>query len=131
MTNADVPKDLSSMTTEKVDSLLQSLEQTEPIFHSLGTPELAENDEAVRQLVGMGKQIVPHLVQLIQGNAPRKTAAYVAMVLGLIGDARAVEPLRALRARYQTRKSQHDWDYAVIGQCNVALSQLEKPTPRE
>lgn len=130
MTNADVPKDLSSLT-KKVDSLLQSLEQTQPIFHSLGTPELADNDEAVGQLVGMGSQIVPHLIHRIQGNAPQKTAAYVALVLGQLGDARALEPLRALRARYQTRKSQHEWDYAVIGQCNVALSKLEPPTPRE
>lgn len=117
------------MTTKKVDSLLQSLEQTQPMFHSLGTPELAENDEAVRQLVGLGTKIVPHLVDRIHGDAPRKTAAYVAMVLGRLGDARAVEPLRGLRARYQARTSQDDWDYAVIGQCNVALSRLEKPRP--
>jgi hypothetical protein len=42
------------MTTHKVDSLLQALEQMQPMFHSLGTPVLAENDEALSQLVRKG-----------------------------------------------------------------------------
>jgi HEAT repeat protein len=117
------------MTTHKVDSLLQALEQMQPMFHSLGTPVLAENDEALSQLVRMGTKIVPYLVGRIQGDAPKKTAAYAAMVLGRLGDARGVEPLRNLRATFQARQSKDEWDYAVIGQCDLALSRLEKPSP--
>jgi hypothetical protein len=119
----------AQMTTQKVDSLLQALEQMQSMFHSLGTPVLAENDETLRQLVRMGTKIVPYLVDRVQSDAPKKTAAYAAMVLGRLGDARGVEPLRDLRARYQMRKAKDEWDYAVVGQCNVALSRLENPSP--
>lgn len=117
------------MKTKTVDSLLKLIEETEPVFYSLGTPELAENNEAMGQLVGMGAEVVPQLVERIQGNASKKTAAYAAMALGLLGDARAVEPLLGLRLRYQSHEPKDEWDYAVIGQCQVALSRLEKPSP--
>jgi len=118
------------MTKKNLDLLLGSLERTQPMFYSHGTPVLAENDEAVRQLVEMGAEIVPDLVRRIQGDIPKATAAYAAMVLGRLGDVRAVGPLSNLRDRYQTREPKDEWDFAVIGQCNIALSRLEKESPQ-
>lgn len=112
----------------EVDSLLDELEKTEPAFESLGTPEPRETD-AVRRLVAMGAPIVPHLIERTRAAGSAKTMAYLALILGRIGDARAVTPLRELQARYQAREPKGEWDYAVLGQCNVALGRLEGAPP--
>ena len=40
-------------------------------------------------------------------------------------DARVAESLRELRATYQAREAKGEWEYAVIGQCNLALQALD------
>jgi len=47
-------------------------------------------------------------------------------VLNQLGDVRALAALLDLRARYQQRETKDEWDYAVIGQCNLAIEQLQK-----
>ncbi len=117
---------MTSLTpAKKVDSLLSDLNRVEPISFDLGTPELFEID-AVRQLLAMGTAIVPHLLECLQGNVSKKRIAYVVLVLNHLGDVRALAPLRDLRARYQQRETKDEWDYAVIGQCNLAIEQLQK-----
>ena len=49
----------------------------------------------------------------------------VARVLKKIGDARALANLRRLRSRYQALDQKNEWDFAVIGQCNLAIQALE------
>lgn len=112
---------------DQVDSLLRDLDRAEPVSFDLGTPELAE-PAAVHQLAAMGTAIVPHLLERMQGDLPQKRVAYIVLVLNRIGDVRALAPLVDLRARYQQRGTKDEWDYAVIGQCNVAIEQLEKRT---
>jgi len=114
---------------EQIDSLLSDLERVEPASFDLGTPELFEVD-AVHQLVVMGKTIVPHLLERMQGDVPKKRIAYIVLVLNYIGDVRALAPLVDLRACYQQRETKDEWDYAVIGQCNLAIEQLEKKSAR-
>jgi hypothetical protein len=109
----------------KIDSLLSELDVAEPVSFDLGTPELPELD-AVPQLVAMETAIVPHLLECIHGNVPKKRIAYIALVLNHLGDVRALAPLLDLRARYQQREIKDEWDYAVIGQCNLAIEQLQK-----
>jgi hypothetical protein len=117
---------MTSLTpAEKVDSLLSELDRAEPVSFDLGTPELSELD-AVHHLVTMGTEIVPHLLESIQGNMAKKRVAYIALVLNRIGDVRALAPLLDLRARYQQHENKDEWDYAVIGQCNLAIEQLQK-----
>jgi hypothetical protein len=110
---------------EKAKSLLNELDAVEPVSFNLGTPELAETD-AVHQLVAMGAAIVPYLLESIQGDKPKRRVAYVVLALNRIGDIRAIAPLIDLRAYYQQREPKDEWDYAVIGQCNLAIEHLEK-----
>ena len=110
---------------DNVDRLLGELEKVEPPFETLGTPVLGETD-AVKRLVLMGGKIVPNLLERTKETSSPKRLAYIALILGRIGDQRAVEPLRVLRARFQGQASKSMWDYAVIGQCDVALSKLSK-----
>ncbi|HMD99872.1 MAG TPA: hypothetical protein VKM93_21405 [Terriglobia bacterium] len=119
---------MESLTlADQVDSLLSELDAAEPVSFDLGTPELPELD-AVHQLVAMGTAIVPHLLECAQGNAPKKRVAYIAMVLNQLGDVRALAPLLDLRAHHQQREIKDEWDYAVIGQCDLAIEQLQGKT---
>lgn len=118
---------MSSKTPrEGVESLLMTLEGVQPVAYDLGTPQLAE-PEAVQTLVGMGPAIVPALIEHLSGERSKQQLAYAAMVLGRIGDRQALVSLQELRARFQARVPKDEWDYAVIGQCNVAIAHLEPP----
>jgi hypothetical protein len=117
---------MNSLTLpEKVDSLLSELDLAEPVSFDLGTPELPELD-AVRELAAMGTAIVPHLLERMQSNVPKKRIAYIVLVLNRLGDLRALAPLLDLRMRYQQSKIKGEWDYAVIGQCNLAIQALQQ-----
>lgn len=107
----------------KAEQLLDVLERTEPAFYGSGTPQPDETEEA-RELIAMGPAIVPHLIARMRDDVSSKKAASIALVLGRIGDARAAEPLRELCERYERREAKDEWDYAVIGQCNVARSRI-------
>jgi hypothetical protein len=121
---------MTSLTpAQQVDSLLSNLDRVEPISFDLGTPEVLEID-AVRQLVAMGTAVVPLLLERLQGDVPKKRIAYIVLVLNHIGDVRALAPLVELRALYQQRNIKDEWDFAVLGQCNLAIEQLEKKTVR-
>ncbi len=110
---------------QKVDSLLDELNQVDPVSHDLGTPELPTVN-ALNELVDMGREITPLLIERIQQTDSSKRIAYSVMALNYLGDMRALTPLRELCARYQAREMKNEWDYAVIGQCNLAIEALEK-----
>ena len=111
--------------TEKVDSLLDDLDRAEPVSFDLGTPQLSET-AAMHALVDMGTETMPILLERIQGSGSKKRIAYIVLVLNNIGDIRALTPLRDLRARYQQFETKDEWDYAIIGQCNLAIKKLEE-----
>lgn len=115
----------SDTPAEQVDSLLSELDRAEPLSFDLGTPEGCES-HLVHQLVVAGPTIVPHLLERMQGNAPKKRVAHIVLVLRLIGDVRALTPLVDLCALYKERETKDEWDYAVIGQCNLAIKELQK-----
>ena len=112
-------------TPEIVDALLTDLDSVEPVSFDLGTPEVSEVD-AVRELVRMGPDIVPVLLERIGQGAPKKRTAYVVLALKQIGDTRALAPLLDLRTAYQARATKDEWDHAVIGQANLAIEQLRR-----
>lgn len=114
--------------SEKIDSFLSELELVEPISFDLGTPSLPEVD-TVYQLVTMGQEIVPYLLECIQSDVSKKGLAYIVLVLNHIGDIRALVPLVNLRVHYQQREEKDEWDYAVIGQCSLAIKRLKKNIP--
>ena len=110
---------------EKIDSLLSELDAVEPVSYDLGTPGLPEVD-AMRQLIAMGTEIVPHLLERLSGAESKKRIAYIVLVLKYLGDVRALAPLLDFCARFRQRETKDEWDYAVIGQCNLAIEQLQK-----
>lgn len=110
---------------QKVDSLLDELNQIDPASYDLGTPELLEAN-ALNELVEMGCEITPLLIERIQVNDSSKRLAYAVMALERLGDSRALGPLRELCARYRALDRKDEWDYALIGQCNSAIVALEK-----
>jgi hypothetical protein len=118
----------SPALAQRVDSLLAEAEKADPVSYNLGTPVLIQGDP-VSRLVDLGAEIVPYLIDVSRGDASSRRHAYVALVLGRIGEAAAIAPLRDLCARYQRREPKDEWDYAVIGQCNHAMSQLENSSP--
>ena len=110
---------------EKVQALLAELEQQPPTAYDLGTPQLAETP-AVESLVRMGAVIEPELIEAMDSSASRKQVAYAILVLGRLGEQQALEPLKRLRERYEGRQSKDEWDFAVIGQCNTAIAELQR-----
>jgi hypothetical protein len=117
---------MTSLTpAERVDALLSELEGVEAVSFDLGTPDVFEHD-AVRQLVAMGTEAVPHLLERMQGDAPKKRVVYIALALNRIGDVRALAPLADICRIYQQRATKDQWDYAVLVQCKLAIEQLEK-----
>ncbi len=114
---------IDSSLQEKINSVLRALEAQEPVEYELGTPQLVETKEVI-ELVDLGSRIVPYLLELTKSEEPKATA-YIVLVLDKLRDARAIKPLRELREKYQKHKHKTEWDYAVIGQCNVAIDALE------
>jgi hypothetical protein len=106
----------------RIRALLDALAAREPLAHDLGTPQPLEAEE-LTELVALGPDAVPVLSELAP-NVPARSAAYIAVALGRLGDPRAFQPLRDLRAAYQRREPKSEWDFAVIGQCTRALSSL-------
>lgn len=115
----------SPRLAQKVDSLLRDLESGSTLSFDLGIPELQETG-AFHELISIGPEVVPHLLDRLQGNASKKLVAYIVLALNRIGDIRALAPLSALQARYQEREMKDEWDFAVIGQCNLAIKQLQE-----
>ena len=116
---------MTIINSDQVDLLLRELDRAEPMSFNLGTPEVFES-VPVHQLVVMGTAAVQHLLECMESDVPNNRMASIAFVLGQIGDRRALSSLIALRARYQERATKDEWDYAVIGQCNLAVEQLQK-----
>ena len=104
--------------------MLAKLEQQEVVIIELGTPQIFETEE-VNELVELGPEIVPYLIELLGSESPKKVA-YIVLILGNIRDKRALEPLQKLRAEYQSLEHKTEWNYAVIGQCNTAIATLEQ-----
>jgi hypothetical protein len=113
----------SADLAETIESLLSEAERQEPVSFRLGTPVLPEGG-AVRRLVELGAEAVPHLVEATRREDSSRRLAYVALALGRIGDPSAAGPLRELRARCRRRPPRDEWDHAVVGQCNVAIDRL-------
>jgi hypothetical protein len=54
---------------------------------------------------------------------------WAVLALGELGDTGVLDSLRALRAQYQARQNPTMWDFAVIGQLNLAIARLEPLSP--
>jgi HEAT repeat protein len=113
----------SRASRRRVEALLDALEDLESPGSELGTPVLAQSSE-LDEIVALGPAAVPQLLSLLQDQTA-KVAAYLVLALNRIGDRRALEDLRRLRSHYQALDSQGEWEYAVIGQCNLAIRALE------
>jgi hypothetical protein len=111
--------------SQKVDQFLGDVDRIEPVSYDLGTPALLET-EALHLLVGLGPAVVPVLLERLPREESAKRSAYLVLALNKLHDQRALAPLRELRARCQLRAGKNEWDYALIGQCNLAIADLEK-----
>lgn len=107
----------------RIQSLLDALEGLESPASDLGAPLLAHSEE-LDEIIALGPAMVPQLLRLLE-NQPAKTAAYVVAALNEIGDRRALAGLRRLRSHYQALDEKNEWDFAVIGQCNLAIQAME------
>ncbi len=112
-----------SAIQKRIKILVESLENKEVIIYDLGTPQIAETEE-VRELVALGNRIVPYLMEMARTAKP-KVVAYIVLVLSKLTSENTVIFLHKLKARYQAIESKTEWEYAVIGQCNVALYALD------
>jgi hypothetical protein len=115
---------VSALQKKKIRALLEKLQGQEPVVFELGTPQIEETGE-VDQLVALAPKAFSYLLELL-ATEPSKSAAYLALVLGKLKDRRALEPLRKFRANYQAREAKTEWDYAAIGQANLAIAALEQ-----
>jgi len=110
---------------EQVDRLLSVFDRLDPVSFDLGTPDVSESG-AVDELVNMGAKIVTLLLERIQTNVSKRRIAYIVLALNRLGDGRALPILLELRGNFQGIETKDEWDYAVIGQCNLAIKQLRK-----
>ncbi|NCQ71421.1 hypothetical protein [Microcystis aeruginosa] len=107
----------------EVEALLTQLEAKSPIIYDLGTPQIVET-QAVRDLLALGQPILPYLLDRLQTASPKVTA-YLVFVLGQLGDSSTIIPLQTVRTRYKNISNKSEWEYVVIGQCNIAIDNLE------
>lgn len=114
---------MQTTCAEEVDRLLAEMEREEPVSDELGTPDLVETD-ASRRLVAMGSAAVPPLLEHLRRGISARRAAYAVRALARIGDPRVLPELQALRARHQALDQPGEWDFAVIGQCTLAIRAL-------
>jgi hypothetical protein len=110
-------------TDARIEELLRNLDSSEPGSYQLGTPELAETDD-LRQLVALGAGAVPSLLSRLRDEQSSKRAAFIVLALNRIGYRPALEPIAEILARYENRPHKNAWDYALIGQCRLAIAHL-------
>lgn len=107
----------------QIEEALTEVDSVEPGSYQLGTPELPETD-ALQNLVGMGTAAVPHLLARLGDEQPSKRVAVIVRALSRIGYRPALEDVTKVLARYERRHPKNAWDYAVIGQCRLAIERL-------
>lgn len=117
----------SSSLESQIEALLTQIEAESPVIYDLGTPQIVET-QTVRDLLALGQPIVPYLLDQLQTASPKVTA-YLVFVLGRLGDSSTLAPLQTVRTRYKNIPNKTDWEYAVIGQCNIAIDNLEPVNP--
>lgn len=117
---------MSSAEREDIEQILAELDLAEPVSFDLGTPDLQDVD-AVWRLVALGPPIVPRLLEQIRERGiPKKRIAYVVLALARLDGIGTMPALCELRERFQRREFKDEWDYAVIGQCNLAIKEIER-----
>lgn len=109
--------------TERAAALLKRLALTVPASYDLGTPDIGAPQELC-ELVGLGLQIVPYLLQQAQTAEPA-VAAYAVSALGQLGDRTLITELERVKQRFEAAPDEDPWIYAVIGQCALAISELQ------
>jgi len=88
----------------------------------LGTPDIRLTSEGER-LLAMGERVLPAALRLLEADDPRVVASTV-LVLRSLGNPSHRPLLQALRERFSQKPSKSPWDFAVIGQCNLAIEEL-------
>ncbi|MET0463424.1 MAG: hypothetical protein ABW007_09720 [Chitinophagaceae bacterium] len=111
------------MTKTEVEDIIQQLGKKEAEGSRLGTPVLDLSAPAFVALVAHGSVVVPYLVSILQTAASRQ-AAWIVAALRLINDPSAERPLRDACARVNTVDVSDEWDYALRGECHLALKQF-------
>ena len=106
----------------EVDQLLKSIEEKEVPIYELGTPEILETKETI-SLINLGPRIIPYLLMMSEKSSS-KIVAYIVYILGRLGYKEVIPHLLKLRERFQKLETKTGWDYAVIGQCNLAIEEL-------
>lgn len=109
--------------TGQAAALLERLASARPVLYDLGTPDIGASPE-MSQLVELGPQIAPYLLQRAEVAEPRVTA-YAVHALAQLGDRSMVERLARLRDRYEADPNKDPWKYAVVGQCRLAIAELQ------
>ena len=103
----------------KIDRFISSIDSIEPVILDLGTPQLELTPE-MKEILDAGPAIVPYLFECTR-FAPPKTVAYIALMLRHFDDPQTIETLKNLKQRYAEIEKKTLWDYAIIGQCNLAM----------
>jgi hypothetical protein len=109
---------------DRVGRLLASLATRETVVEELGTPDLEEGPE-LEELVGMGSAALPALLFAL-GEQDSRRLAYTLRALGRIGDPAAIDAIEDARARLQAIADKGGWDYAALGQANLALEAVRR-----
>jgi hypothetical protein len=112
----------------RVDALLEALAARDPVAYDLGTPLLDTAAVEFQELLKLGPGAASYLLAAAQ-NEPARKAVWAVLALGELGDTGVLDSLRALRAQYQARQNPTMWDFAVIGQLNLAIARLEPLSP--
>ncbi|MEX2512665.1 MAG: hypothetical protein WD398_07160 [Cyclobacteriaceae bacterium] len=118
--NQSVKGMISSVTKAQIQSCLDSLEILEPKDYELGTPQLEESSEYIEKIISYGPSAISYLMDLSSNATPKKTA-YIVFILGKLDGRGLTEQIIKIRTEFENKTSKSDWDYAVIGQCNIIL----------
>jgi hypothetical protein len=112
----------------RIDALLTALAARDPVAYDLGTPMLDTAAAEFQELLKLGTRSASYLLAAAR-SGPAPKAVWAVRALGELSDTGVLDGLRALRAQYQARQTPTMWDFAVIGQLNMAIARLESLSP--
>ena len=103
--------------------LIKQLKHVPEVIH-LGTPQVLHTD-TIRGILEFGRDAIPFLTACLKQGEKCQVAQAV-YVLGELHAISIIPDLLALRDRIQQIEFKMPWDYAILGQINVALQKLQQ-----
>lgn len=121
-------EDRANALEERVEALIQRLEESRAATYDLGTPHPVVAGPTA-ELIALGRSAVPSILDRLEVGSAR-VQAHLVLALREIGDRAAAGPLRALCSRCEARAGSAEvgpWERSLLAECREAVERLGTP----